>query len=366
MPLGETELGMGQNMQMQLRDHLGDQIDGRAVPINAADQLTTRQKAAIIVRLLLSQDVSPGLDRLSPRQQTDLARAMASLGPISRETLSQVVQEFTGRLDALGLIPARGLDGALALLEPHLSPIARDDLRAEAEAGDGTDPWSKLAAMEAEKLSPLLFTESAEVSAILLSKLGVAKAAAILADLPRERAEVIAHSVALTATVTPDMVDRIGMQLLTRLQDVPETAFQASPVDRVGAILNAVASDARDALLDGLTGRDKTFGDGVRKAIFTFHHIPKRVEPPDVPRILRRVDPDILKIAMAAGLKAAPVSVEFLLENMSKRLAEQMRDEAEALPPPRDPEGEAAMNEVVSAIRALEDEGELRLIAPED
>ena len=125
----------------------------------------------MIVRLLLSQNVSPGLDRLSPEMQADLARAMATLGPISRaNNWPRWCANFTARLDGLALTSPNGLAAALALLEPHISPIARDGLRAEAEAGDPADPWTRLAALEPERLRPLLMTESAEVAAILLSE----------------------------------------------------------------------------------------------------------------------------------------------------------------------------------------------------
>lgn len=340
-------------------------VEGLRV-VDVPARLSLRQKAAVIVRLLLSQDVTPGLDRLTPQVQADLARAMANLGPVSRATLAEVVRDFTARLDNLALTGPRGLSGALALLEPHISPIARDGLRAEAEAGDPTDPWAWLASLEVDKLRPLLMSESAEVAAILLSKLGAAKAAALLSGLPEARAQIIAHAVSLTATVTPTMVDRIGGHLAAQLQGDDEPAFRASPVDRVGAILNAVSGALRESLLGGLEARDAGFAGEVRRAIFTFHHIPKRVEPTDVPRILRRVEPDVLTRAMSAGMEAAPVAVEFLLENMSKRLAEQLRDEANAVAKPRTEEGEAAMAEVVTAIRALEEEGEIRLIPPED
>lgn len=351
-------------LQLEMCD-IADDDDAPHVVAPAA-RLSSRQKAAVIVRLLLSQNVSPGLDRLAPQMQGDLARAMASLSPISRATLAEVVREFTARLDGLALTAPKGLAAALALLEPHISPVARDGLRAEAEAGDPTDPWTRLATMEAARLRPLLLSESAEVAAILLSKLGVAKAATLLADLPEGRAQVIAHAVSLTATVTPAMVDRIGTYLVAQMQADPEPAFRASPVDRVGAILNSVSGALRETLLGGLEARDAGFAGEVRRAIFTFQHIPKRVEPTDVPRILRRVEPDVVTRAIAAGLHEAPVTVEFLLGNMSKRLADQIRDEAETMGKPRTEDGEAAMAEVVTAIRALEEDGELRLISPED
>ena len=47
-------------------------------------------------------------------------------------------------------------------------------------------------------------------------------------------------------------VERIGQHLVSQIQGAPEPAFRVSPVDRVGAILNAVGTSLRDALLDGL------------------------------------------------------------------------------------------------------------------
>jgi flagellar motor switch protein FliG len=99
----------------------------------------------------------------------------------------------------------------------------------------------------------------------------------------------------------------------------------------------------------------------VRRAIFTFQHIPKRIDAADIPRITGAVDGDTLITALAAGLQAAPVAVEFILENMSKRMAEQMRDEAEAMNTPKEAEGEAAMQDVIAAIRGLEEAGDIRI-----
>jgi len=329
-------------------------------------RLSAKQKAAVIVRLLLTQNLSPGIARLHPQLQADLARTMAQLGPVNRATLAQVVQDFTAELDAMALIAPNGLSAALSLLEPHLSPQARDGLRAEAEAGDHSDPWARLNKVEVERLAPLLMSESAEVGAILLSKLGVAKAAGLLAELPADRAEMIAHAMALTATVTPAMVARIGDHLLGQLRAAPQSSFRTSPVDRVGAILNAVNAGLRDTLLGGLEARDAQFATEVRRAIFTFQHIPKRVEPADVPKILRRVDGNTVTRAIAAGMESAKITVEFLLENMSRRLAEQIRGEAENMGKIRPDEGEAAMGAIVFAIRNLEEEGEIRLIPSED
>lgn len=323
--------------------------------------MTRRQKAAVIVRLLLAHGVSPGVDKLSPTHQSVLARAMSGLGQIDRATLADIVGEFTGALDNLALIMPRGMHDALEILNPHISAMARDGLKADAAIGDGTDPWPRLAAMDTDKLRPILDDESAEICAILLSKLNVAKAAELLSDLPPERAEVIAHAVSLTDTILPETALRIGEHLHAQIVAQPKATFENGPVERVGAMLNAVGTSARDAVLEGLQARDAEFANGVRKAIFTFHHIPKRIDAADIPRIAGAVDGETMITALAAGLKSAPISVEFILENMSKRMAEQMRDEAEAINTPKEAEGENAMQSVVAAIRGLEEAGDIRI-----
>lgn len=345
-------------------------IDGTlaepARPGVAVRALSKGQKAAVIVRLLLSEDVALPLNRLTPEQQQRLARHMASLRHVNRATLAEVLKEFTAALDGLALTFPSGLPDALEILDPYLSETARDELKTASIAIAAGDPWARLADMDVEALRPLIEQETAEVCAILLSKLGVAKAAALLSDVPPERAEVIAHAVSLTGTVAPQMVARIGETLVSQIDQRPAPAFKASAVERVGAILNSATSALRDSILSGLEARDAAFAAEVRRAIFTFAHIPKRVEPGDVPKVMRMVEGDLLILALAAGMETAPLSVEFLLENMSKRMAEQLREEAEAAGTPRPEEGEPAMNAVVAAIRELEESGEIRLIPPED
>lgn len=329
-------------------------------------RLSNADKAAVIVRLLLSEGAMPRLTGLSLRQQEALVRRMASLGPLDRDTLAEIAGEFAARLDSLGLTFPGNMADALALMGEHLSDDARERLAELADSEGPPDPWRRIANEDIDRLKPLLARESAEVCAILLSKLPVAKAADLLADLPAERAQVVAHAVALTAAIGEETIARVGASLHDQLRAEPVPAFAADPADRVGAILNAAAAATRDGVLEGLEAQDADFAGHVRKAIFTFDHIPRRLEAKDVPRVMRQVDGEALVTALAAGMEAAPVAVEFLLENMSKRLAEQLRDDAEARGAVRGAEGEAAMAEIVAAIRDLSDAGEIRLIEQED
>lgn len=344
---------------MQMTERL---VDAPAPPL----RMSNADKAAVIVRLLLSEGAMPRLTGLSLRQQEALVRRLAGLGPVDRDTLSAVAREFAQTLDNIGLTFPGSVAGALDMVRDHLSDEARDRL-AELAEGDGPpDPWRRIAGIDPDRLKPILARESAEICAILLSKLPVAKAAALLAELPEDRAHVVAHAVALTSSIGEETIAHVGLSLLDQLQAQPNQAFASPPADRVGAILNAAAAATRDKVLEGLDTADAGFAGLVRKAIFTFEHIPKRLEQKDVPKVMRALDAETTTVALAAAMEAAPLAVEFLLENMSKRMAEQLRDDAEARGKIRGADGEAAMAELVTAIRDLADSGEIRLIEQED
>jgi flagellar motor switch protein FliG len=213
----------------------------------------------------------------------------------------------------------------------------------------------------------VLEDESIEVAAVMLSKLNVSKAAELLGMLPGQQARRITYAVSQTSGVTPDAVQRIGQSLATQLDSVPLQAFDDGPVERVGAILNFSPAATRDEVLAGLDEDDQAFASKVRKAIFTFTNIPARIDPRDVPKITRGIDQTVLVTALAAAEAGAlGESVEFILANISKRMAEGMRDEMGELGKVKEADGEEAMSAVVAEIRALEAAGDVFFVAEDE
>ncbi|WP_371224316.1 flagellar motor switch protein FliG [Roseovarius sp. 2305UL8-3] len=344
------------------------QIPSAVPPIRpGAAGLSRRQKAAIVVRFLLNEGAEIPLSDLPESLQASLTTQMGSMRYVDRQTLADVVAEFAQELEALGLTFPRGVAGALSALDGRISPQTAARLRKEAGVRQFGDPWEQVAAAEPEKLITILKSESPEVAAVMLSKLAVARAAEVLGQLPGPFARQIAFEMSRTGAVSPDAVDRIGLALAAQLHDQPETAFDSGPVERVGAILNYSPSSTRDDVLIGLDETDREFAILVRKAIFTFVHIPERVNPVDVPRITRDVEQNILITALKAASDSdlAPVA-EFILSNMSKRMSDAIREEMEESDKVKTKDGEDAMTEVVNAVRNLQASGEIVLIVPDE
>jgi flagellar motor switch protein FliG len=323
--------------------------------------LTNREKAAVIVRLMLAKGAPISLSTLPEHTQAALAEQMGKMRLIDRSTLDRVVAEFVSELEEVGLAFPGGIEGALSIMDGHISATAASRLRRLAGASSRADPWDRIAGMDVERLLPVLGEESVEVAAVMLSKLGVPKAAELLGRLEGERARRVAFAVSRTGNVDPETVRRIGLSLAAQSENQPARAFDTGPVERVCAILNVAPQMTRDEVLAGLDQDDEDFAKLVRKAIFTFIHIPDRVSPRDVPKVTRLIDQPVLVTALAAALafpdKAA--IAEFFLTNMSQRLAQSLREEIQERGKVTEKEAEAAQGTVISAIRSLETAGEL-------
>ena len=329
-------------------------------------KLSRKAKAAIVVRLLLNKGADLPLEELPEDLQARLTQQMGSMRTVDRTTLAHVVQEFAHELESIGLSFSGGIAGALDALDGKISKQTADRLRKEAGVRQYGDPWERLRELGPEKLLPVLKSESTEVAAVLLSKLDVKRAAELLGKLPGPDARRITYAVSQISAVTPDAVDRIGLSLAAQLDAEPVRAFDNGPVERIGAILNSTTSTTRDDVLEGLDETDAGFAEMVRRAIFTFANIPQRIAARDIPRIIREVDQDVLVTALAgaeaAGMKS---TADFILENISGRMADQLREEAQERDTVQTTEMEEATTVIVERIREMEAAGDLLLIVEE-
>ena len=338
-----------------------------APPRHPARALTRAEKAAVIVRLLTREGAELPLSELEDPMQARLTEAMGHMTYVDRVTLAGVIREFAEELENVGLPMPRGLVGALDALEGRLNPRTAARLRKAAGVRQTGDPWARLRAMEVADLRDIANREAVEVAAVLLSKLETTKAAELLTALPGDRARRIAYAISMTDAITPEAVDRIGFSLVAQLEERPDRAFDGKPEERVGEILNFSASATRDDVLTGLDETDRDFAENVRRAIFTFAHIPDRIEGRDIPRIARELDQADLVTALAAAEQLGfPDSAAYVLDNMSKRLADGIREEIGERGKVRQKDGEAAMGLFVAALRRLVSEGEISMRASED
>lgn len=323
----------------------------------------------MIVQLLIGDGGKLKLSQLPEEMQVLLARELGAIRLVDRETVHQVAAEFARDLTAIGLSSPGGADGAIDALSEHLSPELANRLRAELASAKNGAPWAMVLALPDEVLLLIMTRESPEVSAVALSKLTVTKAAIVLEKLPGDQARRITYAISQTEKIAPDSVRRIGATLVKEYCTKKAVAFDKAPVARVGAILNSSPALTRESVLEGLGVDDPIFADSVRKAIFTFKDIPSRLVPTDIPACIRGVDAEILSTAIAAALAGDPelaASAEFILSNISQRMAGQIREDAAEKGNVKPKVAEEAMRALSSAIRELVDNGAITLASDDE
>lgn len=339
---------------------------GRSARSTAAP-LSQREKAAIVVRFLLAEGADLTLADLPDDLQTALARQFGQMRHVDRTTLAAVIAEFAQELEQIALLFPRGVAGALTALDGRISPQTAARLRKEAGVRQSGDPWERLRTTPAEQLLPFLTSEAVEVAAVMLSKLDVAKSADLLGRLPGATARRIAYAMSQTGAVTPETVYRIGLSLAMQLDSSPDRAFEDGPDQRVGAILNLATTATRNDVLSGLEETDSDFANSVRRAIFTFANITQRIDPRDMPKIVRAVDQSALVAALAHAQTLGEEftdAADFILSNISGRLADGLRDEVSQMGKVKTKTGEEAMTAVTTAIRDLQESGDLVMRTP--
>jgi len=128
--------------------------------------LNRRQKVAVIVRLLVGEGAKLPLADWPEDMQEALTQAMGQLRRVDRESLEEVVEEFSDELQSIGLSFSGGIEGALGLLDGHISPATSARLRREAGVAAKGDPWERIGALETDKLQTVLEEEGIEVGII--------------------------------------------------------------------------------------------------------------------------------------------------------------------------------------------------------
>jgi flagellar motor switch protein FliG len=126
-------------------------------------------------------------------------------------------------------------------------------------------------------------------------------------------------------------------------------------VETVAEILNLVDRSTERTIMQGGESEDPELVDEIRRRMFVFEDI-NMVNDKGIQAVLKEVENDQLVLALktaSEGLKAK------ILNNMSSRAAETIREDMEFMGPVRISDVEAAQQKIVDVVRRLEEAGEI-------
>ena len=326
-------------------------------------ELTSTQRAAVLMLLLGEQQASDIIRYLNPKEVQSLGAAMVSVADLSQEAVNVVLDEFVATLKKQTSLGLGTSDYVEKVLKRALGPDKAASVLGRIMPGQGSKGLEILKWMDARSIAEMIRSEHPQVTAIILSVLEYDVAADVLNFLPPEvRAEVI-QRVASLETVQPSAMEEL--ESIMKAQFSNNSSAKSSSFGGVKAaakIMNFVKVDLESQVMAGLNALDPDITQRIQDNMFTFENLVS-VDNRGIQTLMRGVEPDMLMTA----LKGAPEFVkEKFFDNMSSRARVMFIDEMEGKGPLRIADVEEAQKNIVRLARKMSDAGELVLVGRGD
>ena len=321
------------------------------------------RKAAVLLMSLPSQDASAILRGLRRSEVEGITLEIANLKRIDKHTQDEVVAEFYQLSVAEQEISEGGLDAARHLLEQAFDSQRATEILHHLTSFLQRRPFEVLRKADASQVLAFVQNEHPQTIAVLLAYMEPMQASRVLSGLPSELQNEVAQRIARMGRIAPELVKEVEALVERRLSTVAiDEVVGVGGINTIVPILNNADRTAERAILDSLEQVDPELADEIRSRMFVFENI-VQLDDRAIQKVLRRVDNKTL--AMALKGTAADVSSK-VFKNLSQKAAELLRDDIEVLGPVRIRDVEQAQREIISAIRVLEDQGEVVLARGEE
>ncbi|MEX0970222.1 MAG: FliG C-terminal domain-containing protein [Paracoccaceae bacterium] len=334
-------------------------------PQPVVPKLSKPQKAAVLIGALGSQSARPFLETLDEAGLRHFVAAMSTLRQIRPDTVHVVIDEFLAELETAGLGVAGGMGHVRELLKDYVSDAVMERIMGELSASDAQDVWRDIIAAPPEALCDILTPEHAQIAAIVLARLPAERAAAVLASFNPDHARDVVVALNENQLLADEVLGEIGTVLHEALRARPRQR-PVPPSERIGAIMNFTPGPVRDHILSHFEGTMPDVSAAIRRKMFTFNDIPARISPRDIGSITQSVTEETLLRALAGAAQSAPETHEFILGNLSKRMAAQLEEAMGELGTVKPAEADAAQLDILRIIRRMVDSAEITLIDPPD
>ena len=317
------------------------------------------EKTAILLRSIGDKEAAEILKLMGPKEVQKIGEAMAGLGNISREALDSVLTEFNyevGGQTELGVGNEDYLRDVLigALGEDKAGNIIDRILMGHNAKGLETLKW-----MEPRAIAEIIRLEHPQIISIILSYLESDQAAAILQSLPENMRTDILLRVATLDGIQPSALYELDEMLEKQFAGNTDSIKSSGVggLKTAANLLNFMDSSYEAPLMESVKQIDEEIGDKIQDLMFVFDNL-MDVDDRGIQSLLREISSENLIVA----LKGADESIkEKILNNMSKRAAEMLRDDLETKGPVKVSEVEAAQKEILTIARRMAETGEINL-----
>ena len=322
-------------------------------------KLTRLQKLAGFLLILEPDNAAHIMEQLEAPEMEAVSAEMAKISVISIELQNEIMDEFLPvAVQASAAIPG-GVDRVKIILEKAVGLFRASDIIGRvSEQRPSVAAMQEIIGMEPQALYNVLRHEQLQTMALVASYLPPAKASQLLNLVRPEQREQVVERLATLSPTSLDVVESVAESIQARLAGKTTRALSHTGGIKVAAdLLNALPKNVSDSILSSIRSRNADLGGAVLKKMLTFEEL-ERLDAKSLQKILQEVDFRSLAVALAA----APAGLKNkLLSSISKRAAENVREEISFLGPVKASQIDAAQMEIIETVRRLESDGTIDL-----
>jgi len=318
--------------------------------------ITGREKAAILLISLGPEYSAQIFKHLNNDEIEELTLEIANMRRVSPEEKDRVLDEFYEVCLAQEYISEGGINYAKDVLEKALGSQKAMDIINKLTASLQVKPFDFARKADPSQLLNFIQNEHPQTIALILAYLSSSQSAQILSALPQGKQSEVAQRIATMDRTSPEIIREVEMVLEKKLSSLINQDYTtAGGIQSIVDILNSVDRGTEKNIMDTLEIQDVELAEEIRKRMFIFEDIIS-LDSTSIQRFIRDTDNKELVVALKGATKEV---ADVIYANMSKRMAEMIKEDMDFMGPVRLRDVEEAQQKIVNVIRRLEDAGEI-------
>ena len=315
-----------------------------------AEELNANQKIALVLAAMGADNASAVYKHLSDDEIEALSTEVAKLEYQPIDVVEGVLNEFYELCLTQKVVTEGGVDYAREILEKAFGTEAANNLLQRITKQLKTKSFDFVRKADYKNLLAIVQNEHPQTIALILSYARIDQAAAILAELPKEKRVEVVERIARMDRASPDVIKALEATLEKKFANLVNT--DSMEVIAEIAKKNNVDRATEKYIFDELSARDQKLADQIKQKMFVFEDI-VNLDSMAIQEFTKQVDPKDLAIAIKGSTQEV---AECIFSNISTRARESLQADIEYLHNVRMRDVEAAQQNIVATIRRLEQE----------
>ncbi|WP_018148357.1 FliG C-terminal domain-containing protein [Henriciella marina] len=292
------------------------------------------RRAAVVIAMLGEQAARPIVEKLDDDALAQVAAELEAVSYLGREELTDIVMDFLQALRQTNGSFRGGKARAKEIVSGFL-----DESRIDHVFGNGgiakpkpmsqsSDVWTRLEEKKPSIVADYLSGLTANISAIILRKLDVSFASEVVGHLQEPMLDsTIGYLVSgeqVDAEIEAVVAQMVEIEFLNQVQEVqPDESANA---ESVGELLSLLPNHQRARIMSFIRTEYEDKFESIEKVMFTIEGLPEILPRQSVPVVFRELGEETLVPVLSTLTGSAQRVQDYLLENISSRLAIQYRD----------------------------------------